>query len=88
MVTERSGSVMIRSLPRYQSAEMEGLFRALRFVNPSGRLYVHFPFPKRPVVATHDCHDSKRARLPCDCSTATAFASKETNSSAPSQSPS
>ena len=33
-------------------------------------------------------YDSKRARLPCDFSTETAFESKETNSSAPSHSPS
>ena len=34
------------------------------------------------------CYDSKRTRPPCDCSIEIAFESKETNSSAPSHSPS
>ena len=33
-------------------------------------------------------YDNKRARVLCDCNTETAFEPKETNSSAPNQSPS
>jgi len=41
----------------------------------------------KAIRAPH-CHDNKRARVPCDFRMDTAFESKETNSSAPSQSPS